>query len=132
MVRKYIEEENTIILAVSQANTDLANSKAISNASISDKDGLRTINVLTQLDIMNQGTDAYNMLKKPPNKNIGNIGVVNRSQADIINKKPMKYCLEKEEKFFTEKYKDIADKHGIKYLTESLSDVYTILILSIH
>uniref|UniRef100_A0A914R541 GED domain-containing protein n=1 Tax=Panagrolaimus davidi TaxID=227884 RepID=A0A914R541_9BILA len=124
MVHEYIEEKNTLILAVSQANNDLANSKAISNASISDKDGLRTINVLTQLDIMDEGTDAYNVLTKPQNKNIGNIGVVNRSQADIISKKRMEYCLKKEENFFRKKYPNIAAKHGIKYLSERLSEIY--------
>ena len=53
-----------------------------------DPEGARTICVLTKLDLMDQGTDAMDMLNGLviPVK-LGIIGVVNRSQADINKRK---------------------------------------------
>ena len=50
MVQNYIEKPNTIILAVGQASVDLANTKSLNMAEAVDKDGERTIGVITQLD----------------------------------------------------------------------------------
>ena len=62
MARMYIEGENAIILAVSPANSDLATSDAVKLASDVDPAGARTIGVLTKLDIMDEGTDARDVL----------------------------------------------------------------------
>lgn len=50
--------------------------------------GRRTLAVITKLDLMDAGTDAVEVLcgRIIPVK-LGIIGVVNRSQADINNKK---------------------------------------------
>ena len=50
--------------------------------------GRRTLAVVTKLDLMDHGTDAVDVLlgRVIPVK-LGIIGVVNRSQADIQNKK---------------------------------------------
>ena len=50
--------------------------------------GRRTLAVLTKLDLMDRGTDAYDVLcgRIIPIK-LGIIGVVNRSQEDIQKKK---------------------------------------------
>ena len=50
--------------------------------------GRRTLAVITKLDLMDAGTDAVDVLcgRVIPVK-LGIIGVVNRSQADINNKK---------------------------------------------
>jgi dynamin 1-like protein len=50
--------------------------------------GRRTLAVLTKLDLMDRGTDAYDVLcgRIVPVK-LGIIGVVNRSQEDIHKKK---------------------------------------------
>ena len=50
--------------------------------------GRRTLAVITKLDLMDAGTDAMEVLcgRVIPVK-LGIIGVVNRSQADIMNKK---------------------------------------------
>ena len=56
-----------------------------------DPDGLRTIGVVTKLDLMDQGTDARDILENrlmPLRR--GYIGVVNRSQKDIDGKKEIK------------------------------------------
>ncbi|CAG0911929.1 unnamed protein product, partial [Cyprideis torosa] len=53
-----------------------------------DPDGRRTLAVVTKLDLMDAGTDAIDILcgRVIPVK-LGIIGVVNRSQQDIMNKK---------------------------------------------
>ena len=58
MILEYIRPANTIILAVTPANQDLANSDALKLARTVDKEGDRTIGVITKLDLMDQGTDA--------------------------------------------------------------------------
>lgn len=63
--------------------------------------GLRTIGVITKLDLMDEGTDARDVLE---NKLLplrrGYIGVVNRSQKDIDGRKDIAAALGAERKFF--------------------------------
>ena len=75
-------------MAVQAANADLANSDALQLAKEVDPKGLRTVGVVTKLDLMDAGTDALDVLegKVIPLK-LGYIGVVNRSQKDIVEKK---------------------------------------------
>ena len=58
MIEEFIYQENTIILAVSPANNDLANSDALKLARNADPQGHRTLGVITKLDLMDEGTDA--------------------------------------------------------------------------
>lgn len=64
--------------------------------------GMRTIGVITKLDLMDQGTNARDILE---NKLLplrrGYIGVVNRSQKDIDGRKDITAALDAEKKFFT-------------------------------
>ncbi|MQL78741.1 hypothetical protein Taro_011153 [Colocasia esculenta] len=81
MILSYIKHETCVILAVSPANSDLANSDALQMARIADPDGSRTIGVITKLDIMDRGTDARNfLLGNIIPLRLGYVGVVNRSQ----------------------------------------------------
>jgi GTP-binding protein EngB required for normal cell division len=63
MCTEFISNPNSIILAVTAANTDLANSDSLKMARFIDPEGLRTIGVLTKLDLMDDGTDAMEMLQ---------------------------------------------------------------------
>lgn len=49
---KFIMKPNSIILAVTAANTDLANSDGLKMAREVDPEGTRTIGVLTKVDLM--------------------------------------------------------------------------------
>lgn len=73
MIMAYISKKNSIILAVTAANTDLANSDALQLAKAVDPAGSRTLGVLTKLDIMDKGTNAMDMLtnKVHPTNNSG-------------------------------------------------------------
>ena len=94
MLLQFIARDSCLILAVSPANTDLANSDAMKMAKEVDPQGLRTIGVITKLDLMDQGTDARDILE---NKLLplrrGYIGVVNRSQKDIEGNKDIKAAM---------------------------------------
>jgi vacuolar protein sorting-associated protein 1 len=52
MLMKYISKPSCIILAVTPANIDLANSEGLKMAREVDPDGQRTIGVLTKVDLM--------------------------------------------------------------------------------
>lgn len=119
----------SVILSVSAANVDLANSESLKLARSVDPQGRRTIGVLTKLDLMDAGTNANDILtgRTYPLK-LGFIGVVNRSQQDINTEKPMTAALDSEREFFGTHpaYKNIAHKQGTKYLTKTLNQASSI------
>ncbi|KAL0210471.1 hypothetical protein RCL1_004907 [Eukaryota sp. TZLM3-RCL] len=124
MVLHYIQKPNAIILAVSAANTDLANSDALQLARVVDPEGRRTLGIITKLDLMDQGTDAMDILTgKVVSLRLGFIGVVNRSQADIVSNKNISDAVKDEHKFFVDhpKYKLIANKLGTPFLAKALN-----------
>lgn len=126
MVMSYITNPSCIILAVSPANSDLANSDALQIARVADIDGSRTIGVITKLDIMDRGTDASNLLlgNVIPLR-LGYIGVVNRSQEDIIANKSIRDALASEEKYFhsCQVYHSLSEHCGIPQLAKKLNQV---------
>lgn len=125
MVLEYITPPNCLILAVSPANQDIASSDALEIAKIVDPERVRTIGVLTKLDLMDEGTDARAVLENKliPLKR-GYVGVLNRSQKDIENGKDIHYSLAKEAKFFASSpsYKPLADRMGTLFLRKMLHE----------
>ncbi|XP_052888708.1 dynamin isoform X5 [Anopheles moucheti] len=128
MIFQFIRKETCLILAVTPANTDLANSDALKLAKEVDPQGVRTIGVITKLDLMDEGTDARDILE---NKLLplrrGYIGVVNRSQKDIEGRKDIHAALAAERKFFLShpSYRHIADRLGTPYLQKVLNQQLT-------
>lgn len=126
MVLQYITPKTTLILAVTPANQDLANSDSLKIAREVDPEGDRTIGVITKVDLMDAGTDASPILRNEvyPLK-LGYIGVVNRSQKDIDQNKPMKDSLKQEEQFFLDNacYKGLPDRCGTTVLSKTLSRI---------
>ncbi|XP_041838094.1 dynamin-2 isoform X5 [Melanotaenia boesemani] len=128
MLMLFITKESCLILAVTPANTDLANSDALKIAKEVDPQGLRTIGVITKLDLMDEGTDAREILE---NKLLplrrGYIGVVNRSQKDIDGKKDIRAALAAERKFFLSHpaYRHIAERMGTPHLQKTLNQQLT-------
>jgi len=124
LVLSYINNPNAIILAVSSANVDLANSEALKIAKEVDPQGLRTIGILTKVDLMDQGTNALDMIngKIVPLK-LGYIPVVNRSQKDIQSNKRITEALKAEKEFFANHhaYSSIASRCGTPYLAKTLN-----------
>eukprot|EP00079_Xenopus_tropicalis_P019154 XP_012808559.1 PREDICTED: dynamin-2 isoform X5 [Xenopus tropicalis] len=128
MILQFISRDSCLILAVTPGNTDLANSDALKMAKEVDPQGLRTIGVITKLDLMDEGTDAKDILE---NKLLplrrGYIGVVNRSQKDIDGKKDIKAALGAERKFFLSHpgYRHIAERMGTPHLQKTLNQQLT-------
>ncbi|XP_078140713.1 dynamin-2 isoform X3 [Centroberyx gerrardi] len=128
MLMQFITKESCLILAVTPANQDLANSDALKIAKEVDPQGLRTIGVITKLDLMDEGTDAKDILE---NKLLplrrGYIGVVNRSQKDIDGKKDIRAALAAERKFFLSHpaYRHMAERMGTPHLQKTLNQQLT-------
>ncbi|RVE71596.1 hypothetical protein OJAV_G00053500 [Oryzias javanicus] len=122
LILKYISNPNSIILAVTAANTDMATSEALKVAREVDPDGRRTLAVVTKLDLMDAGTDAMDVLmgRVIPVK-LGIIGVVNRSQLDINQKKLVVDSIRDEHAFLQKKYPSLANRNGTKYLARTLN-----------
>ncbi|XP_068241849.1 dynamin-1-like protein isoform X2 [Palaemon carinicauda] len=122
MVLAYIGNPNSIILAVSSANMDMAVSESLKMAKEVDPDGRRTLAVITKLDLMDAGTDAIDILcgRVIPVK-LGIIGVVNRSQQDIIDNKSINDSLRDEAAFLQRKYPTLANRNGTPYLAKTLN-----------
>ncbi|XP_022175369.1 dynamin isoform X1 [Myzus persicae] len=128
MLFTFVKRDNCLILAVTPANQDLANSDALKISKEVDPEGMRTIGVITKLDLMDEGTDARDILE---NKLLplrrGYIGVVNRSQKDIDGRKDIKAALSAERKFFLAhpSYRHMADRLGTPYLQRVLNQQLT-------
>ncbi|XP_056875767.1 dynamin-1a isoform X5 [Takifugu flavidus] len=128
MLMQFVTKDNCLMLAVSPANSDLANSDALKIAKEVDPQGLRTIGVITKLDLMDEGTDARDILE---NKLLplrrGYIGVVNRSQKDIDGRKDITAAMTAERKFFLShpSYRHLADRMGTPYLQKVLNQQLT-------
>ncbi|KAL7082540.1 hypothetical protein ACP275_14G104900 [Erythranthe tilingii] len=134
MIMSYIKRQSCLILAVTPANADLANSDALQMAGIADPDGYRTIGVITKLDIMDRGTDARNfLLGKVVPLRLGYVGVVNRSQEDILMNRSIKEALIAEEKFFRSRpvYNDIAERCGVPQLAKKLNQILVQHIMTV-
>lgn len=126
MVFDYVANPNTLILAVTAANVDLATSESLQFAQIVDPDGTRTIGVITKLDLMDEGTDAYDVLigRQIPLR-LGYVGVVCRGQKALTTGQSVSDAVALENRFFAQhpRYRVIADKCGTQYLSKRLNEV---------
>ncbi|CAB9512103.1 Dynamin-1-like protein [Seminavis robusta] len=127
MCMEYISNPNAIILAVTSANQDIANSDALKLAQAVDPHGTRTVGVLTKLDLMDDGTDASDILMNrviPLRR--GYVAVVNRGQRDVNNDLSIQDGLKKEESFFRAhsvygRDRQLLAKCGTKRLSQHLN-----------
>lgn len=123
MILEYIRNPNSIIVAVSSSTEDISNSEALKIAKEVDPQCIRTIGVLTKLDLMDQGTDARAvLLNQIIPLQLGFVGVVNRSQRDINDNIPINVSLQAEKDFFNnhEKYSSLSSRLGTQYLIKRL------------
>jgi len=122
LIAKFIQNPNSIILAVSAANADIATSESLKIARDVDPDGRRTLAVITKLDLMDAGTDAIDILcgRVVPVK-LGIIGVINRSQQDIKDNKNIVDQLKDEASFLQRKYPTLATRNGTPFLAKTLN-----------
>ena len=120
----YANKKTAIIMAVTAANQDLANSDALKLARRVDQTGERTIGVLTKIDLMDKGTNCLDVIQgRVYPLRLGYIGVVCRSQKDITTGKNIKEALKAEHQFFStnSSYAPIASRMGTPYLCRQLN-----------
>eukprot|EP00096_Caligus_rogercresseyi_P009008 TRINITY_DN2979_c0_g1_i1.p1 TRINITY_DN2979_c0_g1~~TRINITY_DN2979_c0_g1_i1.p1 ORF type:complete len:670 (-),score=220.45 TRINITY_DN2979_c0_g1_i1:429-2414(-) len=122
LITDYISNPNSLVLAISPANSDIATSESIKFAKDADPTGSRTLAVITKLDLMDAGTDAVDILcgRVIPVK-LGIIGVINRSQQDIIDNKSIPDAIRDEKAFLKRKYFKLASRNGSVYLGKTLN-----------
>lgn len=130
MIIEYISAPSCIILAVTPANQDLAASDALDLAKQVDPDGLRTLGVLTKLDIMDRGTDGAAVLRNEVvSLRLGYIGVVLRSQQDIDNRVGVSESRTRERMFFEShpEYNNasslVARRCGVSRLAQAINQI---------
>uniref|UniRef100_A0A3B3H4J0 Dynamin-1-like protein n=1 Tax=Oryzias latipes TaxID=8090 RepID=A0A3B3H4J0_ORYLA len=122
MILSFISNPNSLILAVSPANSDLATSDALKLAREVDPDGRRTLLVVSKLDLMDAGTDALEvLLGRVIPVRLGIIGVVNRSQHDINTQKSLEDSIKDEHVFLQRHYPSLVSRAGSRYLAKTLS-----------
>ncbi|KAF8919218.1 Dynamin central region-domain-containing protein [Mucidula mucida] len=124
MLMKYISKPACIILAVSPANVDLANSEGLKMAREVDPEGTRTIGVLTKVDLMDKGTDVVDILAgRIIPLRLGYVPVVNRGQRDIDAAKSISSALDAEREYFEShpSYKGKAQYCGTPFLARKLN-----------
>ncbi|MCO5559187.1 hypothetical protein L7F22_012782 [Adiantum nelumboides] len=120
----YVEKPNSVILAISPANHDIATSDAIKLAREVDPTGERTFGVLTKLDLEDKGTNALDILEgRAFRLQHPWVGVVNRSQADINKSVDMIAARRREREYFATSpdYKHLTSCMGSEYLGQMLS-----------
>jgi dynamin 1-like protein len=126
MCMEFIGNPNAIILAVTAANSDLVNSDGLKMARAVDPEGLRTIGVLTKIDIMDAGTDAVDILNNRviPLRH-GYIAVKNRSQKSIQQQASIRDGLSQEAAFFSQhpSYRNMLNKCGTPNLSRTLNQI---------
>lgn len=86
LIKNYLLDKRTIILAVIPANQDIATVDILERAQGVDPTGQRTIGVLTKTDLVGPGNEeevlsVVNNIRKP--LHLGYIMVKNRSQKEI-------------------------------------------------
>ena len=123
LTKQYIQDDNSIIVAISEAISDIQNSDAISLAREIDPNGERTIGVLTKLDMVDD--DGVDHVLKVLAGNViqltnGFVGVVNRPEKD--KNKSIEAARQSEMDFFSNhsKYKQCMAQLGTTHLGKKL------------
>ena len=126
MVKSYIKDSRTIILAVIPAPVDIATQEILSMSEEADPLGQRTLGVLTKPDLVDRGGEEYvmDLVRGTKNKlNLGYCMVRNRGQQD--KSLPTTDRHEKEKQFFNTAPWSTLDKErvGIPALQDRLREL---------
>ncbi|KAF9161129.1 dynamin-like GTPase mgm1 [Actinomortierella ambigua] len=103
LCEKYIQEPN-IILAVCAADVDLANSEALRSSRKVDPLGLRTIGVITKMDLVEPDRGVALLKNSDYPLHLGYIGVVCKAPSGNGNSNIIQTVLRSEDAFFRGSY----------------------------
>lgn len=120
--RDYAKNRNSIILAVTPANTDITGSDGLMLAREVDPRMERTLCVLTKMDLIDPGSDVLNVLAgRVVRVKMGFVPVVCRGHAAMEKRTSIDEALELEALFFgSSVYREKAQFCGVPYLVERL------------
>ena len=129
LLEHFMRQSKTIILAVIPANQDIATVDVLERAQRLDPMGIRTIGVLTKLDLVDQGAEnetlsVVNNVRKP--LALGYVMVKNRNQSQLNSDTSLSQALTDEESFFTNHsvWKHVPlHQRGIRSLSKKLTKV---------
>lgn len=117
LIEKYVKNPNNILLCVIPAREDIETDIALDFLKTYDKNGDRTLGILTKIDLMNKNTTIVNYLENNISKDLKvkyGYYAVNNNEVDDFN-------------YFNthEIYKELTckEKFGIKNLGDSLSKI---------
>eukprot|EP01130_Rhizamoeba_saxonica_P003115 TRINITY_DN1345_c0_g1_i1.p1 TRINITY_DN1345_c0_g1~~TRINITY_DN1345_c0_g1_i1.p1 ORF type:complete len:687 (+),score=121.86 TRINITY_DN1345_c0_g1_i1:39-2099(+) len=118
--KNYIKNERTVILAVTEGNTDIQTSEALRFARKYDTEGSRTICVLTKLDLVKDSdiNNVLSSLQKLPLR-LGYVGVKCRTNQELRQGISILESREIEDNFF--KFHNRWDKSGLNTKTGGLA-----------
>ena len=90
LIKHYIIQENTIIMGIMPARCDIEVDSALELIKQYDKNGSRTIGIMTKIDLMNENTDIGNYLKNEISNdlklNYGYFAIKNKNNSEISYK----------------------------------------------
>jgi len=129
LVRKYITNEQMIILCVCPALDDFANSEAIRLAKEVDPEGKRTLGVITKVDLCKSDTKIEDKLRGEDNNvqlKLGFIAVRNRTPDEVRRGITLEKLRKYEEQFFNSSsyFYGVPRKYwGIDTLIDKISEL---------
>ena len=127
LINDYLRQERTIILAVIPSNQDIATVDILERAAGVDRQGVRTIGVLTKPDLIGPGSEdevlaVLHNIRKP--LKLGYIMVKNRSQKDLDEGVDSHQARANEMNFFAQHsvFQSVdSSKFGVSNLTTQLT-----------
>lgn len=125
MIRLYIQNPNSLILAISPGNYDIANSDSLKLAREVDPEGERTLGVITKMDRVEDGEAILPIIEgKVYPLHLGYVGVKCRNQTETSQGINMMQALNNEKDFFRTHpvFSKYQPKMGVPYLTRRLSE----------
>lgn len=126
LVNRYMKQERTIIIAVVPANVDMHNTEILQAAQEADPEGVRTIAVVTKVDLVDNGAEQAVhdlLLNKKKRMHLGFHAVKCRNQRELTNGLSIEQGWTNERNFFREhEYWRKLPSHiwGIERLTDRL------------
>lgn len=125
MIRLYIQNPNSLILAISPGNYDIANSDSLKLAREVDPEGERTLGVITKMDRVEDGEAILPIIEgKIYPLALGYVGVKCRTQTETSQGVNMLQALNNEKDFFKSHpvFRNYKARMGVPYLTRKLSE----------
>lgn len=121
---KYIQPPN-IILAISAADVDLANSAALRSSRRVDPRGERTIGVVTKMDLVDPARGSHILSDKQYPLRMGYVGVISKAPTSVSLFKRSdpnitQYITKNEDSYFSQHPHEFGDHSGVNVGTNKL------------